>query len=135
MQEEIVNTIALGNPTSELFVPDGLDIASALARTTHMGIAAHQDDVEMLAYDGILKCFGHAERFFLGVTVTNGAGTPRDGMYAHLTEAEIVAVRRKEQKKAAVVGEYGGLALLGLPHRRRSGMRQTVGRSKTSRRL
>ena len=108
-------TLALKVPTAEIFVPDCINIESALARTTHMGIAAHQDDVEMLAFDGIVKCFGKSNQFFFGVTLTNGAGTPRDGMYADLTEDEIVAVRRKEQKKAAVVGEYGALALLDYP--------------------
>ena len=42
---------------AQLFVPDGLPDEQALQRTTHMAIAAHQDDIEIMAIDGILKCF------------------------------------------------------------------------------
>ncbi|MCG2659489.1 MAG: PIG-L family deacetylase [Kiritimatiellae bacterium] len=62
-----------------------------------------------------MACFGRADQAFFGVTVTNGAGTPRDGIYAGLTEAEMIGVRRKEQKKAAIIGEYAGVALLDYP--------------------
>jgi len=111
----MTSNIDLTNPTAEIFVPDGRDAAAALSRATHMGIGAHQDDVELLACHGILDCFGRADKAFFGVTVTNGAGTPRDGIYAGLTEAEMIGVRRKEQKKAAIVGEYAGVALLDYP--------------------
>lgn len=40
-----------------LYVPDGVAPAAALARTTHLGIGAHQDDLEIMAVDGILKCY------------------------------------------------------------------------------
>ncbi len=65
-----------------------------------------------MAYDGILKCFGTDKNWFLGVTVTNGAGSPRDGLYGHYTDEDMQKVRRAEQKKAAVVGEYGAVAFL-----------------------
>lgn len=32
--------------SAEVFVPDGLAVEQALARTTHMAVAAHQDDIE-----------------------------------------------------------------------------------------
>ena len=35
------------------YVPDGSDLSSALARTTHLAIGAHQDDLEIFAYHGI----------------------------------------------------------------------------------
>jgi LmbE family N-acetylglucosaminyl deacetylase len=102
----------LHNPSSEVYVPDGLPAQEALARTTHMSIAAHQDDIEIMAYHGILECFGKPEKHFTGVTVTNGAGSPRDGIYAHYTDDEMRRVRRSEQKKAAVVGEYAAQIFL-----------------------
>ena len=43
--------------TAEIFVPDGFPAEEALKRTTHMAISAHQDDIEIMAYDGVLKCF------------------------------------------------------------------------------
>ena len=98
--------------TAELFVPDGRPEDEALSRTTHMGVGAHQDDLEIMAYDGILKCFGQDKDWFCGVTVTNGAGSPRDGLYAHYTDEDMQKIRRVEQKKAAVVGEYGAMVFL-----------------------
>jgi len=101
--------------TAEIFVPDDLGVEDALARTTHMAIGAHQDDLEIMACDGILKCFGRDDEWFCGVVVTDGSGSPRDGVYRDYSDAEMQVVRRKEQKKAAVVGEYATLALLDYP--------------------
>lgn len=98
--------------TSEIYVPDGTAADAALARTTHLCIAAHQDDIEIMALHGALECFGRDDRHFTGVTVTNGAGSPRDGIYARYTDEEMQKVRRVEQKKAAFVGEYSAQAFL-----------------------
>jgi LmbE family N-acetylglucosaminyl deacetylase len=97
---------------AELFVPDGLPAEPALARTTHMAVGAHQDDLEIMAYAGILECFQRGDKWFTGVVVTNGSGSPRDDVYKDYTDDEMRVVRRKEQKKAAVVGEYAAQALL-----------------------
>ncbi len=101
--------------TAEVFVPDGLPAEEALKRTTHMAISAHQDDIEIMAYDGVLKCFQQNNNWFTAVIVTNGSGSPRDDLYKSFTDAEMQGIRRKEQKKAAVVGEYSALALLDYP--------------------
>lgn len=102
----------LRNATAEIFVPDGKPAGEALARTTHLGISAHQDDLEIMSFGGILECFGAPDRWFAGAVVTNGAGSPRDSLYKEYTDEQMQVVRRKEQKKAAVVGEYGAMALL-----------------------
>ena len=102
----------LTNPGAEVFVPDGKSAEEALSRTTHMGIGTHQDDLEIMAYHGILECFGSGDKWFTGVTVTNGGGSPRDDLYADYTDEDMQNVRRAEQKKAAVVGEYSAVALL-----------------------
>ncbi|HKT10873.1 MAG TPA: PIG-L family deacetylase, partial [Terriglobia bacterium] len=78
----------------------------ALARSTHIAIGAHQDDLEIMAYHGILECFGKPDKHFAGVTVTNGAGSPRDDLYAAYSDEDMQKVRRVEQRKAAYVGEY-----------------------------
>jgi LmbE family N-acetylglucosaminyl deacetylase len=101
--------------TAEIFVPDGLPVEEALARTTHMAIGAHQDDLEIMAYDGILRCFGQSDKWFCGVVVTDGSGSPRDDLYKDYTDAEMRVIRRKEQKKAATVGEYAAQVLLDYP--------------------
>ncbi len=101
--------------TAEVFVPDGLGAEEALARTTHMAIGAHQDDLEIMAFSGILECFQQDDGWFCGVVATNGSGAPRSGVYGEYTDEQMQAVRRQEQKKAAVVGEYGAQVLLDYP--------------------
>ena len=101
--------------TAEIFVPDGLPDEEALARTTHMAIGAHQDDIEIMAFDGILQCFQKDGKWFCGVVVTNGSGSPRDDLYKDYTDEAMQVVRRKEQKKAAVIGEYAAQVLLDYP--------------------
>ena len=96
-------------------IPDGCGEVEALARTTHMTIAAHQDDIEIMAYEGIAKCFGRNDKWHLGVVVTDGAGSPRSGMYANFTDEDMQKIRISEQKKAAYVGEYGAQVLLNYP--------------------
>ena len=98
--------------SGEIFIPDGQPVEIALARTTHMGIGAHQDDLEIMAMSGILDCFQREDNGFCGVIVTTGSGSPRQDVYQDYTDEEMCMVRRKEQKKAAVVGEYTALALL-----------------------
>lgn len=102
----------LNNKNAEWFIPDGENIETALARTTHLAISAHQDDIEIMAYDGIVKCFGNDKKWFGAVVVTNGAGSARNGIYSDYTDEEMQKIRKVEQKKAAYVGEYSALALL-----------------------
>ena len=98
--------------TADVFVPDGSCVDSALAKTTHMCLAAHQDDIEIMAYHGALECFGRDDRWFAGVVVTNGSGSPRDDLYADYTDEQMMKIRRSEQKKAAYVGEYSAQGFL-----------------------
>jgi LmbE family N-acetylglucosaminyl deacetylase len=101
--------------TAELFVPDDLPVNQALMRTTHVCIAAHQDDIEIMAPQPILECYQSSDRWFTGVVVTDGRGSPRDGLYANYSDEEMRLVRLKEQRKAAFVGEYAALVMLGYP--------------------
>jgi LmbE family N-acetylglucosaminyl deacetylase len=80
-----------------------------------MAIAAHQDDIEIMAIEGILACFQQPDKWFTGVVVTDGAGSPRDDLYKNYTDEQMRAVRVVEQKKAAIVGEYAAQALLDYP--------------------
>lgn len=105
----------LSESTAEIWIPDGAIEAEALKRVTHMSIAAHQDDVEIMALEGILAGFGSREKWFMAVIVTNGAGSPRDGLYAGYNDQQMQEVRRLEQKKAAYVGEYSAVAFLNHP--------------------
>lgn len=100
------------NHTAEAFVPDGLPLEKALARTTHMAISAHQDDIEIMAAAAVLECFQQDDKWFTGVVVADGRGSPRDGLYKDYDDEVMRKVRFKEQKKAAVVGEYAAQLIL-----------------------
>ena len=102
-------------PSAELFIPDGAPEKEALARTTHMAIAAHQDDIEIMAAGPILECFQQRDLWFTGVVVADGRGSPRDALYKDYSDEEMRMVRNKEQRKAAVVGEYAAQVLLDFP--------------------
>lgn len=105
----------LNLPSAEIYIPDGLPVAEALARTTHLCIAAHQDDIEIMAARPILECFQQADKWFTGVVVTDGRGSPRNNIYQAYNDEEMRLVRFKEQRKAAYVGEYAALVLLDHP--------------------
>ncbi len=96
----------LNNSNADIYIPEGTDIKKALPQTTHMCIVAHQDDTEIAAYHGVAECFGQKDKWFTSVIVTNGAGSPRAGIYSECTDQDMQNIRRKEQRKAAFVGEY-----------------------------
>lgn len=103
--------------TVEIYIPDGLPIDAALTRTTHLCLAAHQDDIEIMAAEPILTCFQQEKLWFTGVVVTDGRGSPRDDLYKDYTDEEMRRVRFKEQFKAAFVGEYAAQVMLDYPSR------------------
>jgi LmbE family N-acetylglucosaminyl deacetylase len=103
------------NSTAEIFVPDGKPLPNALKRVTHLGIGAHQDDLEFMAFHGILACYNSNEKWFGGVTCTNGAGSARSGDYSSCTDDQMRAIRRREQNAAAIVGGYGAMIQLDYP--------------------
>lgn len=102
-------------PAADVYVPSGRPLAEALGRTTHLCIAAHQDDIEIMAYHGIAACFGRRDRGFSGVVVTDGAGSPRTGRFARHTDEAMKAVRRAEQRRAARLGRYRAMVQLAHP--------------------
>ncbi len=105
----------LYNPNAEVFVPDGQPQDAALARVTHLGIGAHQDDLEFMAFHGIAAGHGSASQWFGGVTCTNGAGSARTGKYANFSDAQMTDARREEQRRAAKLGEYAAIVQLDYP--------------------
>jgi LmbE family N-acetylglucosaminyl deacetylase len=103
-------------PDADVFVPDGRPAAQALARVTQLCVAAHQDDIEIMAHTAIAECYeGAHSQAFGGVVVTDGAGAPRMARYAELTDAEMRTVRRDEQRRAATLGRYACLIQLAHP--------------------
>ncbi len=102
-------------PTAEVFVPDGLPVETALVRTTHLAVSAHQDDIEIMAAAAILECFQQEDKWFTGVVLTDGRGSPREGLYQAYTDETMRMVRFKEQRKAAFIGEYASQVMLDYP--------------------
>lgn len=96
----------LNNSNASIFVPDQSDIDLALKRTTTLAISAHQDDIELMAWQGALSCFGRNDKWFTGVVTADGAGSPRNGLYASYSDEDMKKIRIKEQQKAAFVGDY-----------------------------
>ena len=78
--------LKLSRPGAEVFVPDGASWEAACARVTHLVVAAHADDVELMAWHAVLNAEGLA-----AVIVTDGGD--RD-------------TRLREQKHAASRGNY-----------------------------
>ena len=102
----------LKNVDAQIYIPDRKNIDEAISRTTHMSIAAHPDDIEIMSYDGIAKCLQNNEKWFFGIVVTNGTGSIKVGKYSNCTDNEYKNVRSDEQKMAADIGDYGALVLL-----------------------
>lgn len=100
------------NNNAEIYLPFEENREAAMDKTTHMVFSAHQDDIEIMAQHGILSCFGDPNSWFAAVVCSDGAGSPRSGIYQNYSDDEMKEIRIIEQKKAAVVGEYSFLALL-----------------------
>ena len=79
--------LKLSRPAGEVFIPDGTSWEAACARVTHLVVAAHADDVEIMAWHAILDAGG------LGAVIVTGGDELRD-------------TRLQEQKRAAALGRY-----------------------------
>jgi LmbE family N-acetylglucosaminyl deacetylase len=103
----------LHNPQADLFVPDESQLDVALARTTHLCVGAHPDDIEIMAIAPIVECRGRDDRAFTGVCATLGGRSPRSGRYARYDAPKMADLRRQEQRTAASAGGYSAMLQLG----------------------
>ena len=101
------------NKNACVFYKDG--DKNYLAKTTDLCFSAHQDDIEIMAYGPIAKCYRDSKNWFTGVVITDGAGSPRSGIYENYTNDDMKKIRIEEQRNAGVVGEYAATILLGYP--------------------
>lgn len=85
----------------------------SLDGVTDMCVAAHQDDIEIMAYGPISECYNSETRNFCGVVMTDGAGSPRAGEYSNYTNEQMKQVRIQEQNDAARIGNYTAILQLG----------------------
>src|SRR5919106_2596698 len=93
--------LKLSRPGAEVFIPDDTSWEAACARVSHLVVAAHADDVELMAWHAVLHAEGLA-----AVIVTDGRGSARGGAYAPLSDEEMRNTRLLEQKRAASRGNY-----------------------------
>lgn len=100
------------NQGADIHIPDCMEEEKALARTTYMSIAAHQDDCEIMAYHAIAKCYGSEKDWYTAVILTDGGGSLRSGAYADYTNEQIHEKRSQEQRDAADVGKYAAVVQL-----------------------
>ena len=98
-------------------MPDGASLDEAFNRTSHLAIGAHSDDLEIMAYHGIVNCYGFGQQanknWFTGITATDGRGSSRAGLYSQCSDEQMAEIRKEEQKQAAVVGRYSAVLQLG----------------------
>ena len=63
---------SFNHKSSDIFIPDDATIESALNRTTHLAIGAHSDDLEIMAYHGIVNCYGHGDNILRQSMIVHG---------------------------------------------------------------
>lgn len=84
---------------------------------THLVIASHQDDVEIMCPQGIVNCYDDEQKGLVAVIVSDGGGSPRSGRYQNFTNEQMSKERQKEQIEAAKIGRYAKLVMLNYPSR------------------
>ena len=114
------------NANARIHIPDGAALPAALSRTTDLCVCAHQDDAEIMAFCAISACYENADRWYTGVTMSDGVGSPRAGRYADYTDEQMMAARAAEQERAADLGKYAAQFQLGYPSAVLRDMRETA---------
>lgn len=107
--------IQFSQPEAEIFVPDGRAEDEALARVGLLGIGAHPDDLEIMAYHGVRAGQGRGGPRFGAVVCTDGSGAPRMDLDDDPEAHALRRVRRDEQRAAARRGRYAALIQLDHP--------------------
>jgi len=90
----------------DLHVPGAGDWPDALRGVTHLGVGAHADDLEFMAFHGIEQGRAGGAKFG-GVIATDGAGSVGGA-------EDLVDRRRAEQRAAADLAGYAVMIQLGL---------------------
>jgi LmbE family N-acetylglucosaminyl deacetylase len=65
-----------------------------------------------MALHGIGECYSRPDRWFGGVICTDGAGSPRTGAMADMSDEGMKIIRAEEQQAAARIGRYSFVAQL-----------------------
>lgn len=84
----------------------------AFEASTHLGIGAHPDDLEVMAGHGILQCRSNQNSYFYGIICTDGVGSVRPPSFADLSADQWIEKRKQEQVASAELGKYAGVDFL-----------------------
>ena len=103
------------NDKAILYIPSEESQESAFNRTTHMAISAHQDDVEIMAQQGIISCYQKSDCGFAAVVITNGSGSPRIGEYEHFSDEQMMELRCEEQNTLQILAVIQHWSCLTIP--------------------
>ncbi len=99
----------------QIWTPNRKSFEELRKKTTHLGVCAHSDDLEVIAFDGIVKHFKDKRSNFFGIVVSDNQGKPIHPKYKSFSLSKVQKIREEEQIKAARLGEYAGLAFLRYP--------------------
>ncbi len=75
----------------------------------YLAVSAHKDDVEIMAFDGIVQSMTGLG--FVAAVLTDGGACPRGSAYVDLSDEQMAKVRTFEQKNASEIGGYEKLFL------------------------
>ncbi len=92
---------------ANLYIPTRGKQTTELSHAKYLGIAAHQDDLEIIGFPGILDAYKSKNTLFGGVVCTNGV--PKSSKNFE----QIRKIRSEEQKRASDIGKYGFVLQLG----------------------
>ena len=99
----------------QLWLREAKSLKQLSKKVTHLAIGAHSDDLEVIAFDGIVKHFKDKRSNFFGIVVSDNQGKPIHPKYKSSSLSKVQKIREEEQIKAARLGEYAGLAFLRYP--------------------
>ena len=68
-----------------------------------------------MAAEPILECFQQKDKWFTGVVVTDGRGSPRDGLYKDTATKRCAWSASRNSARRPIVGEYAAQVLLDYP--------------------
>jgi len=77
-----------------------------------LAIAAHQDDIEIMCPQAIIRGYQSQAFGLVAVVTADGAGSARAGKFANVTDKEMRDIRKVEQRTAAELGDYAALIQL-----------------------
>ena len=95
---------------SDFYIPDSVCQAEAHARCSHLGIGAHADDLEFMAYHGISACYQAPAHWFGGILCTAGN---RPIQKSEQSQTAYAQQRIAEQRAAAQLGAYSFVHQMG----------------------